>query len=70
MSDPFELQATCATHDYNSWFSACERWWDEAAWEEATDYLYLPWAQWYAAGYTVDAAVRAAHREVFGSEMP
>jgi hypothetical protein len=70
VSDPFERQATCDTYDYDRWFFACERWWDEVGWEEASDYLYLPWQEWYAAGYTVDAAVRAAHRETFGRELP
>lgn len=70
MSDPFELQATCASHDYTAWFLACERWWDEVGFEEARDYSHYPWEQWYASGLTVDAAVRAAHRLTFGSELP
>ena len=49
---------------------ACSNWWDQAGWEEAYDYPWLPWEQWYAAGLTVDAAVRLAHRETFGEDLP
>ncbi len=69
MSDPFQLHATRATCDYQAWFMACERWWDEVGWEDARDYSHYPWEQWYATGWTVEAAVRAAHRETFGSDL-
>lgn len=70
MHDPYELQKTCSDLSYRDWFFACDRWWDAVGWEQASDWLKLPWEQRYASGFTVEQAVRAAHREVFGSDLP
>ena len=65
-----QRQLTNSQLSYRDWFMACSNWWDQAGWEEAYDYPWLPWEQWYAAGLTVDAAVRLAHRETFGEDLP
>ncbi len=49
---------------------ACSNWWDQVGFEEAYDYPFLPWEQWYQTGRTVEQAVRLAHRATFGEDLP
>jgi len=70
MSDPFHLLDTREQCDYATWFFHCDRWWDEVGFEQAWDYTQYDWEQWYASGLTVEQAVRLAHRETFGSDLP
>ena len=70
MSDPFGLQRSKLDADYQDWFMMCDRWWDEVGFEQAYDYGKYPWEHWYSSGLTVEMAVRLAHRETFGSDLP
>ena len=70
MGDPFGIHQSRAGTSYADWLWLCERWMDEKCAEELRDYPHFPWEQWYAAGHTVDEAVRLAHRELYGSDAP
>ena len=65
-----ELKQTREHLQYDRWFMACSSFWDQFGFEEAYDHTYLPWEKWYADGLTVEQAVRLAHREVFGQDLP
>jgi hypothetical protein len=51
---------------YEQWLADCSAWWDMTHGEEAHDYPWLEWRQWYEQGLTVEAAVRLAHKSIFG----
>jgi len=54
---------------YDEWFMACWRWWDRYGFEEAQDYPWLPWREWYEAGLTAQQGARKAHEAVFGGPL-
>jgi hypothetical protein len=57
---------TRAGRSFDEWLADCSTWWDMTMGEEAHDYPWLEWQDWYREGLTVEDAVRRAHARVFG----
>jgi len=59
-------QRTNADRGFEQWFADCAESWDMTIGEDADNYPWLAWREWYDSGLTVEEAVGRANEQVFG----